>query len=385
MTTFSFDQIIDRRGTDSMKWRAFPPDVLPLYAADMDFPSPPAIAEALHARIDHGFFGYPVESAELRELFVERLGRLYGWRVAPGELLFTPRVAEGVITSCRAVSPAGDDLLLPTPIYAFLRLLTDAGYHCVQTPLAVRTDGQAELDLDALEAAITPRTRVIFFCNPHNPVGRAYARAELERLAEMCLRRKLVICSDEVYSDLVFAGSRHIPIASLDPEVAQQTFTVMSPGKTYNVAGLRCAMVIAQNPALRQRFQAVVAGTASEVSLLGYVGALAAYRGGDEWLAQVLRYLEANRDFLVDYVRERLPGISMARPEATFVAWLDCRRAGIAGNASEFFLREARVAVNDGVLFGAGGEGFVRLVFGSPRAILAEGLDRMRAALARPR
>ncbi len=385
MTTYDFDQIFDRRGTDSIKWRTYPPDVLPLYAADMDFPSPPAIAEALHTRINHGFFGYPAEPFELRELLVERLARLYGWKIAPEAIVFVPRIAEGVIDACRAVADAGADIVLPTPIYCFVRVLTDAGFNCLHVPMIPRADGQLTFDFDRLEAAGDDKTRLLFLCNPHNPIGRVYTEAELRRLAELCQRRRLVIVSDEVYSDLVFSGHRHIPIAALDEDIAARTFTVMGPGKSFNIAGLRCAWIIAQDAGLRDRLQKVVTGQSSEVGVLGWVAALAAYRGGQEWLEQVLRYLEGNRDFVYDYVRRYLPGVEMAKPEGTYVAWLDCRQAGIVGNPSEFFLREARVAVNDGVLFGASGESCVRLVFGSPRKMLQEGLERMRVALEKSR
>ena len=378
-----FDEAVDRRQSDSVKWRRYDPDVIPLYAADMDFASPAPVQRALHERVEHGFFGYPVESAELRELWAERLQRLYGWQVAPEWLVFTPGVAVGVSMACRTVAEPGDGVLIPTPIYAFLSVLDFSRFDCVQVPLNTESNGRYVMNFEALEGAITDRTRALFLCNPHNPVGRAYRPDELERLADICLRRRIAICSDEVFSDLLFPGSRHTPIASLAPEIGQQTFTLMSPGKTFNLAGCRVAVAIIPNPQLRARFQAIGGGIVPEVSIFGYVAALAAYREGQSWLEEVLRYLEGNRDFVAEYVRSHLPGVRMVLPEATYVAWLDCRQAGIPGNPADFFLRQARVAVNDGATFGRGYEQFVRLVFGSPRSLVAEALDRMAEALRR--
>jgi cystathionine beta-lyase len=200
-------------------------------------------------------------------------------------------------------------------------------------------------------------------------------------MAEICLRHDVVICSDEIHGDLVFDGQQHLPIASLAPEIAEQTVTLMAPSKTYNIAGLKCSVAIVQNPALREKLETARAGLVSSVNVLGYTAALAAYRDGGPWLDEVLRYMEANRDFLLRYVDAELPGVTMAAPEGTYLAWLNCRGAGIPGNPHQFFLEQARVAMNDGAVFGRGGEGFVRLNFGCPRSLLIEALDRMKAAL----
>jgi cystathionine beta-lyase len=200
-------------------------------------------------------------------------------------------------------------------------------------------------------------------------------------MAEICLRHDIIICSDEIHCDLVFSGHRHIPIATVDPAVAMRTITLMAPSKTFNIAGLQCSFAIIQDAALRQRFRSVRAGLVPHVNIMGFVAALAAYQEGQPWLDEVMAYLEANRDFLVEYIRHHLPGIGVYRPEATMLAWLDCRAASIPGNPHQFFLEHARVALSDGTAFGQGGEGFVRLNFGCPRRILAEALERMRQAL----
>jgi cystathionine beta-lyase len=242
-------------------------------------------------------------------------------------------------------------------------------------------DGVYHIDFQAFEGAITANTRLFILCNPHNPVGRVFTRDELGHLADICLRRGVTICSDEVHSDLLFPGHRHIPLAALDPEIAQHTITLIAPSKTFNLAGLQCAIAIIQNAGLREQFVHANQGLVGWNNLLGMVAGQAAYAEGQEWLEQLLVYLQANRDYLSDFVRDGLPGIAMSPVEGTYLAWLDCREAGILGNPFQFFIENGRVALSDGADFGSGGEGFVRLNFGCPRAMLAEALGRMRAAL----
>jgi cystathionine beta-lyase len=242
-------------------------------------------------------------------------------------------------------------------------------------------DGSYCIDWQALTGNLTAETRMLLLCNPHNPVGRVFQVAELERMAEICLGHGMIICSDEIHCDLVFSGYQHTPIASLSPEIAQSTITLIAPSKTYNLAGLQCSIAIIQNPEMRKQYLRSKKGLVPWVNLMGLVAAEAAYQHGQEWLEQVLVYLEANRDFLMTFIRQNLPGIQMSVPEGTYLGWLDCRKVGIPGNPAQFFLENARVALNDGAAFGKGGEGFVRLNFGCPRATLQEGLERMRYAL----
>ncbi len=383
---YDFDRLIDRRGTNSMKWSAHPEDVLPLWVADMDFQSPDPVIAALRQRVEHGVFGYGVEPKELRPLILARLERLYGWRVGAEELSFLPGVVPGLNLVSRTVGEPGDGVLIQTPIYPpFLAVGSNASRTVQQAPL-VRTNGRYEIDFDLLEAAITPRTRVFLLCNPHNPVGRVFTKAELERVAEICLRHDLIICSDEIHQDFVYEGHTHYPIASLSPEIADRTVTLISPSKSYNIAGFHLAVSVVGNPDLRTRLHAMAAGILpNRPGSLDYVAAAAAYSDGGPWLEQVLTYLQANRDSVVDYVSENLPGVTVFAPEATYLAWLDCREVGTPGSPGEFFMREARVALNDGPAFGAPGEGFVRLNFGCPRSILREALGRMGEALSKAR
>lgn len=381
----NFDRIVERRGTDSNKWHKYGPDVLPLWVADIDFPSPPAVIDALRARVEHGIYGYLREGvpSDLVEVFTERCRKRYGWDVPGDALVLMPGVNPANNVAARTVCAPGDGFVILTPAYPpILRVPGNAGLASQLPALVRRADGRYEIDFERFERAITPATRAFLLCNPHNPVGRVYTRRELERLAEICLRHRLTIIADEIHCDLVYAGHEHVPVASLSSEVAARTITLMAPSKTFNQAGLKASLAIVTDPVLRERFLAArVDMVQATANIMGYTAMLAAYRDGGPWHEALLRYLEANRDFLADSVQRHLPGLTMAKPEGTYLAWLDCRPAGLA-DPFTFFLEQAKVAFNDGKLFGAPGNGFVRLNFGTPRALLAEGLERMRKALA---
>ncbi len=381
---YNFDAIIDRRSTESHKWNAYDPDVLPLWVADMDFISPDPVIRALQERVAHGVFGYPKLMPELTQVVVDRLERLYGWQVEPDDLVFMPGVIRGFHLACHAFLDLDQAVLVQTPVYRpILRAAKTTGVVHQEMELTRFPDGTYAIDWDRFENAITHQTRLFILCNPHNPVGRVYRQDESERMAEICLRHGVTICSDEIHAELLFSGQRHIPIATLDPEIARHTITLIAPSKTFNTPGLQCSVAIVQNPALQKKYKHARKGLMGEVNTLGMVAALAAYRNGDEWLVQVLAYLESNRDFLDEYVRREPDGVMMAKPAGTYLAWLDCRGVGetVAQNPHKFFLEQARVALNDGRDFGNGGEGYVRLNFGCPRAILVEALERMKHAL----
>jgi cystathionine beta-lyase len=381
-----FDRVIDRCRSDSNKWNKFPADVLPLWVADMDFRSPEPVIQALRERVEHGVFGYGVtEPSELHEVFVDRLWKRYGWRVPREALLVQPGVISGFNLACRAIAAPGDGLLLQTPVYPpILRVPGNVGLSSDEVLLEQESGGRNAIDFDRFEAAIRDRTRVFLLCNPHNPIGRVYRRDELSRMAEICLRHGLSIVSDEIHSDITYSGAQHVPIASLDPEIAERTVTLMAPSKTFNLPGLKCSVAIIPNAALREKIVAAQMDLVRAVNILGYTAALSAYRDGQSWLDELLRYLEANRNFVVDFVRHKLSGVTMSPPEATYLAWLDCRKAERAGDDPyTFFLERARVALNDGKTFGRGGDGFVRLNFACPRSVLSDALERMRHALDR--
>jgi cystathionine beta-lyase len=380
---YDFNAVQDRRESDSAKWKKYGKEVLPLWVADMDFVSAEPILRALHQRVDHGFFGYTTPQEELCRAIRLRLKKLYGWEVQEEHLFFLPGLVTGLNFAFQAYAAPGEGVLVQPPVYPhFIKDPVNHGRTLVDPPLVLKGDSY-EVDFDAFERAITPATRIFILCNPHNPVGRVYSRGELEKMAGICLRHRLIICADEIHCDLLFPGYHHIPVATLSPEIADRTVTLMAPSKTYNLAGLRCGFAVIQNEDLGKSWKKISLGLNPGLNILGQVAALAGYRAGQEWLEQVLAYLTANRNFLYRYVADRLPGVLMTRMEATYLAWLDCREAGIPGNPFRFFLQEAKVALNDGAEFGKGGEGFVRLNFACPRKTLIEALDRMSGVLQR--
>ncbi len=386
---YDLDHVPDRRPTESIKWNQFDADVLPMWVADMDFPVAEPILETLHQRIEHGVFGYPNylhpkpgAVSELQQVLVERMQQLYHWRVEPEEILPLPGVIVGLNLTCHAAGRKGGGVLIQTPVYPpFFRTADNSGMVLQEAPLWQHTDGHYEIDWEAFEGAITDQTQVFILCNPHNPVGRVFRREELEHMAYICLRHGVVICSDEIHCDLVFTGQHHLPIASLDEEIANNTVTLLSPTKTYNIAGLQCSFAIVQDKELREKLAQAQQGLVMWVNLLGMKAAVAAYQEGQEWLDQVMAYVEANREFLDGYIATQIPQMKMVKPEGTYLAWLDCRQSGIQGNPCEFFVKEARVGFNDGATFGKDGAGYVRMNFACTRDTLKQALGQMKTAL----
>ena len=386
---YDFDQLIDRRNSDSGKWNWYGDQALPLWVADMDFASPEPVLRALRQRVDHGVFGYGMPSRALKETLIDRMRDYYDWEVKPNEILFLPGLVTAINVVCRAVNRPGEGVLVQTPVYPpFLSAPANHFQRLDVAELAKITDGSTtsyEIDFDSFKRAVQPDTNLFILCHPHNPIGRGYSPEELLQMAEICLQDDLVLCSDEVHSDLLLDGTRHLPPATLAPEIADRSITLLAPSKTFNIPGLGCSVAIVQNPKLRQKLKKAAEGIVPHVNVLGYAAALAAYREGEDWLRQLLAYLTANRNYVVDYVTRHLPGVRTTVPQATYLAWLDCAEAGIEGNPFRFFLDKANVALNDGANFGSGGENFVRLNFGCPRATLEQALDRMCRALSEAR
>jgi len=381
---YDFDQPVVRAGTDSLKWQRYGA-ALPLWVADMDFSAPEPVLTALQQRIAHGVFGYGAPPDQLTETICARLADRYRWSVTPDQIVYLPGLVCGLNVVCRAIGEPGDAVLVQTPVYPpFLSAPVDQDRQLITAELnAELRAGRLYYTFDdaAFVAKISLKTRLFILCHPHNPVGRSFDRDELTRLAALCEQHDLIICSDEIHCDLLLDGRQHIPLATLAPEIAQRCITLMAPSKTFNIAGLGASFAIIQNPELRQRFKHAMRGIVPDVNLLALTAALAAYQHGSDWLRELLIYLAANRDYLLDYVDRHLPDMRITVPEATYLAWLDCRNAGIIGNPHSWFLNQARVALNDGATFGPGGEGFVRLNFGCPRTTLIAGLERIRHAL----
>lgn len=375
---FDFNTPIDRRNTGSIKWNRYQGrDVIPMWVADMDFACAPAIVEALHRRVDHGIFGYADVPPELVEVIVSGLERDYRWRIEPDWIVWLPSLVVGLNAVSRAFAGPGEDILTATPIYPpFLSAPANAGCNPVRVPM--REDGGTwRWDLEALNQAIGPRARMLLLCNPHNPTGRVFTREELEALAEICVRRDLVLCSDEIHCGLILdRDKRHIPAAALNPEIAARTVTLMSASKTFNLPALGCAYAIVSSPALRAKLRKAMAGIVHHVGLMGYVATLAAYRDSRDWQAALLDYLRGNRD-LVEKEIGAIPSLRIWHAEATYLSWIDATRLPI--NNPVEFLEQAGVGLYDGALFGA--PGYLRLNFACPRSVLAQALARISDAL----
>ncbi|MBL8134777.1 MAG: PatB family C-S lyase [Anaerolineae bacterium] len=383
---YDFDTFVERRASGSEKWRQFDHDVLPMWIADMDFKAPDAVIAALRGRVEHGIFGYHFDEPALRDNLIERLRLRHAITINPDEIVFIPGLVTALNFVSHLIGVPGDGVLTLTPIYPPFLKAPKHQQRIVQTaPLAVTRDGQRlhyEIDFDALEAAVTPQTRLFMLCNPHNPVGRTFTRAELEGLSEFCLRHDLIVASDEIHCDLLYPGEQHISLASLSPEIANRCITLMAPSKTFNLPGLALGFAVVQNSDLLKRLRDHQTGMGSFVNALGYTAALAAYRDGQDWLDQAMRYLEQNRETAIRFIDEHMPDITTTRPQATYLLWLDCRAVSLPGDKSPYahFLEQGRVALNDGAAFGEPGRGFVRLNYATSRDTVIQGLERMKSA-----
>jgi cystathionine beta-lyase len=374
---FDFDTPIDRTGTWASRWERYAGrDVIPLWVADTDFRAPPAVLEAFSARVAHGVFGYSAPPDALRQAIVERMQRLYDWTIEPTWIVFLPGVVPGLHLAARHLCAPDQHVFVPTPIYQhFKRAVQLAPREHDDVPL-ILDGGRWVFDEASLAKAVRPSSRLLFLCNPQNPGGTIFTRAELERLAGFAERHDLVICSDEIHADLLMdEGKPHLPIASLAPEVSRRSVTLMSPNKTFNFPGAGVAFAIIENAALRAAFSTDHHATLHDASVFGYIGALAAYRDGQAWLDAQLAYLRANRDLVETMVAET-PGLVMAHTEATYLAWIDASGLGVE-DPFEHFLAHG-VALSPGAQFGS--PSFVRLNFGTQRARLVEALARMKKA-----
>lgn len=376
--SFDFDTVPNRRDSDSLKWSRYRErDVIPLWVADMDFVSPPPVLEALHRRVEHGIFGYATPTKELVEVIVAWMWERYRWQIDPTWLVWLPGVVPALNVACQACGAPGDEVVTFTPVYPpFLSAPLRGGKTLRTIPLR-REAGWYTFDFERLEREVSQRSRILLLCNPHNPVGRRYERQELERLAGICVARDLVICSDEIHCDLVLDGGAHIPTATLSPEIAARTITLMAPSKTFNVPGLNCAFAIIANPELRTRFKKAREGTVPSPNVLGLTACLAAYRDGEPWRLELIDYLRANKDALRQFLRQELPELAMDDVQATYLAWIDVRSLNRPKPAR--FFEQFGIALFDGKEFQ--GEGFVRLNFACPRTLLAEALERLRRAV----
>ncbi|MDP4207262.1 MAG: PatB family C-S lyase [Bacteroidota bacterium] len=387
MMSYNFDEIIERKGTNSLKYdtlkRVFgTEDVLPLWVADMDFRTPDFIIKALKKRLEHEILGYTIKTPGFYNSVTGWMKRRFGWEIESDWISFTPGVVSALNFGVLGFTELGDKVIIQTPVYApFFTAVKDHGRQLVLNPLKLN-DGRYEMDLDDLEAQIDKHTKVLILCNPHNPAGRVWLKDELLALGEICLKHNIIIISDEIHSDLIMPGHRHIPMASLSDELANITVTTMAPSKTFNIAGLASSVIITSNSELRRKFEKLPNSChLGNGNLFGLAALEAAYTHGDQWLEELLVYLDGNLDLVETYL-EKIPQIKLIRPEGTYLAFLDCREMNLPqAELRKFFIEKARVGLNNGTDFGPNGEGFMRINVGCPRSILAEGMERIKKAV----
>ena len=382
---YDFDTRLDRRPFYSVKWCGYDPEILPLPVADMDFATAPAIQEALAQLVSHGALGYPCRPPHIAELVAAFLERRHGWSVAPDSITFLPGVLAGVRAALAAFSQPGDAFVTMTPVYPPLFAIgREMGRVARMVPLACDAAGHHSADLDRLAEAL-PGARALLLCSPHNPVSRVFTREELERIAHLCLQHDVLMISDEIHADLVLGTQPHIPLGSLGDEIAQRSITLMAPSKTYNIAGLSLGFAIAGDAGLTQTLRQAASQTGCGITLPAWVAAVAAYgeQGSVDWLDALRDYLRGNMAFLATALARTLPEVTLSPAEGTFLAWLDCRGLDLGEEPGAFFLREAKVALNEGTMFGPGGAGHVRVNVGCPRQLLREALERMARSLGR--
>lgn len=369
-----------RRGE---KWQLYGPEVLPAWVAEMDFPLAAPVQRVLAEAFEIGDVGYPldVQPDALPAAFAERMQARFGWNADPRGVEVLTDVVQGIYVAIDQFSEPGEGVVVQTPVYPpFLAAVRELRRHLVENALVAGAT-RHEIDFDQLRGALDSNTRVFLLCNPQNPTGRVFERTELEQLAELAIAHDLVVVADEIHGDLVYGGRRHIPFASLAPEVEARTITLTSATKAFNIPGLRCAVAHFGSDALKRRFNRVPRHIRGGIGSLGQAATLAAWREGQPWLDAVLAYLDGNRSHVARFVAERLPGVRHFEPEATFLAWLDCRGLELAPTPQAFFLQHARVALSDGGAFGAPGRGFARLNFATSRPLLDEIATRLEKSL----
>ena len=383
---YNFDHIPNRRNPNVLnKWTWYPKDVLPMWVADMDFPAPKPILNELHKVVDQGVLGYELPAKSLKETVAARMGRLHGWKVKPDAVVAVTGIVSGFTVAARVFCSPKKGVLVQTPVYnEFHEVKNNVGIPQIDAPLLERVNGNIlsyEIDWDIFKKQVK-NAGMFLLCNPHNPLGIIFSRRDLLRMAEICIENDVLIVSDEIHSELLLDGNQFTPMAKLSSEIAKHTITLIAPSKTFNVPGLFCGFAIIPNQELRVRYEKEVSHLRLHVSSMGLHAARVAFSGQcDGWLGELRRYLTSNRDFLVEYVTEYMPGVRMTIPDATYLAWLDFTQLKLKKSPFDFFMKKAKVALSDGKIFGAGGEGHVRLNFGTSRQILKRGLDRMRKAL----
>lgn len=387
--TYDFDTVVDRRGTNCLKYdfaaeRGKPEDVLPLWVADMDFPTAPEILKRLEQAVSHGIFGYSEGKQDYFEAVAGWYRKNFGWEVKRNWLIKTPGVVFAIAAAIRAFTKEGDAVLLQQPVYyPFSEAIKDNERVLVNNPLKL-VNGHYEVDFQDFENKIVEnKVKLFLLCSPHNPVGRVWEEWELRQIGDICLKHGVLVVSDEIHSDFVWPGHRHLVFASLSPEYADITVTCTAPSKTFNLAGLQVSNIFISNPELKQKFRKAIAQVGySQVNLMGLMACQAAYEEGEAWLTELKEYLQGNLRFVRDYLKEHLPEIRLVEPEGTYLIWLDFRGLGMTGQErEELIVKKARLWLDSGAMFGADGEGFERINIACPRATLQQALEQLERAL----
>lgn len=390
METYDFDKIIDRAGTGALKTDALlkrygNADLLPLWVADMDFETPPFVLNAIRRRLEHPIFGYTVTPPEYFQSIIDWLAAHHNWHVERDWLSFIPGVVKGLGAAVNALVAPDEKVIIQPPVYHPFRFVVLGNSRTlVNNPLRERADGSYEMDFENLAAVADEKCRMIIISNPHNPGGIVWDRETLARLADFCAARGIIVVSDEIHCDLTLWGNVHVPFASVSAAAAENSITFSAPSKTFNLAGIVSSYAVVPGAELRHKFYKWM--SVNEVNedfpIFSALASIAAFREGEEWRRQMLRYIEANIDFVCDFCSREIPQIKARRPQASFLVWLDCRALGLDHAALvDLFVGKAKLALNDGEMFGPGGEGFMRLNVGSPRAVLLTALQRLKAAV----
>lgn len=376
---YDFDKTIDRRATNSYKWDSAPEGVLPMWVADMDFRTAPAIIDALQKRVAHGIFGYTRVPDAYYDAVTSWFSRRHGWDIDREWIIYTSGVVPAVSAVIKALTVPGDKVIVQTPVYnCFFSSIRNNGCEIVSNPLR-RTTDTYEMDFDALErCAADPRAKVMLLCNPHNPAGRVWTPDELTRLGNICLRNGVTVVADEIHCELVYQGFKYTPFASLSDAFLHRSVTCVSPSKAFNIAGLQIANIVAFDNDLRSRIdKAININEVCDVNPFGVAATIAAYNEGEEWLNQLVDYLHGNYEAMAEFCRCELPEFPITRLEGTYLVWMDCSSLGIPSDALEHaLLDDARLWLNAGTMYGAEGEGYMRWNIACPRSVMLDGLNR---------
>jgi cystathionine beta-lyase len=386
---FDFDRIIERKGSSCIKYDGIgkflgAEDVLPMWVADMDFLTPDFITKAILKRADHGVFGYPLREESYFSSLMGWLERRHQWKVERDWISFCPGVVPAVNLAVLAYTSPGDKIITQPPVYfPFFTAVTDHNRTLVYNKL-VMNNGRLFMDFENLEMLAKDGAKMLILSNPHNPGGSVWTKEELTQMAEICLKYNVLIISDEIHCDLVFKPFKHIPVASLSKDISMQTITTVAPSKTFNLSGLSTSSVLIENDSLRRKFNAKLEHLhIGGGNIFGNIASEEAYLHGDQYVDELMDYLAVNIETLIDFAAKHLPKIKVIRPESTFLVWLDCREMGLNDEyLNKFFLQKAKVGFNPGVMFGPGGEGFMRMNIGCPRATLLKALEMIKMAIA---